>query len=147
MSDYAKARISHSISEEESVYVRQRLLEYNVAHVSADIRAVYEPINLAVRDDAGSIVGGLLAIRYWDCMQVDTLWVDDAFRRNGYGSELLLHIEKIAEHRGCRFILVDTFSFQAPEFYPKYGYQIIGSVEDIHGGHCRYYFIKRLTQK
>jgi ribosomal protein S18 acetylase RimI-like enzyme len=139
-------QISHSKSDEESAYVRQRLIEYNVAHVDAEINNVYEPINLIIRNDAGRIVGGLLAVRYWDCMHIDILWVDDEFRGIGYGCRLLLHIEEIAVRKRCRFIELDTFSFQAPEFYKKYGYQVIGTVEDIHGGHNRYYFIKRVKQ-
>lgn len=145
-SDGGNPRMSRSNSDEESAYVRQRLLEYNVSHVDATINSVYEPINLIVRHDDGGIVGGLLAVRYWDCMRIDTLWVDDEFRGSGYGRLLLLEIEDIAVQTDCRFIEVDTLSFQAPEFYKKYGYQVIGAVEDIHGGHDRYYFIKRIKQ-
>jgi len=139
-------QMSRSNSDEESAYVRQRLLEYNVSHVDATINNVYEPINIIVRNDDGGIVGGLLAVRYWDCMRIDILWVDVEFRGSGYGRLLLLQIEDIAVQTHCRFIQVDTLSFQAPEFYKKYGYQVIGAVEDIHGGHDRYYFIKRIKQ-
>lgn len=45
------------------------------------------------------------------------LWVDESVRHDGYGSQLLHEIEGIAKEKGCRLILLDSFSFQAPEFY------------------------------
>jgi ribosomal protein S18 acetylase RimI-like enzyme len=51
-------------------------------------------------------------------------------RGKGYGKELLNQIENTAKENNCRLILLDSFSFQAPDFYQKYGYKVVGIVED-----------------
>ena len=51
--------------------------------------------------------------------------------------------KQFAIEKGCRLINLDTFSFQAPDFYKKHGYKVIGVSEDPKG-HNHYYLEKRL---
>jgi hypothetical protein len=51
--------------------------------------------------------------------------------------------EARALERGCHSAWVDTFSFQAPGFYPKLGYQAFGEL-DYPPGHKRIFLQKRL---
>ena len=51
-------------------------------------------------------------------------------RRRGIGQELLRLAEARARERGCHSAWLDTFSFPAPEFYPKFGYKILGHIAD-----------------
>ncbi|MFK4476165.1 ribosomal protein S18 acetylase RimI-like enzyme [Bacillus sp. RC206] len=53
-------------------------------------------------------------------------------------------IEEFAIKKECRLIKLDTFSFQAPNFYKKHGYKVIGVSEDYPKGHNHYYLEKRL---
>ena len=46
--------------------------------------------------------------------------------------------------RGCHSAWVDTFSFQAPGFYRKLGYEVFGEL-DYPPGHKRFFLRKRLT--
>jgi len=39
---------------------------------------------------------------------------------------------------------LDTFSFQAPDFYQQRGYQVFGQLDDFPPGHRRYYLTKEL---
>jgi hypothetical protein len=39
---------------------------------------------------------------------------------------------------------LDTFSFQAPDFYKKLGYEVFGELQDFPHGHQRYFMKKRL---
>jgi hypothetical protein len=39
---------------------------------------------------------------------------------------------------------LDTFSFQAPDFYKQHGYQVFGELQDFPSGHQRYYLKKQL---
>jgi len=41
-------------------------------------------------------------------------------------------------------IYLDTFSFQAPAFYQRHGYQVFGTLPDFTPGHQRYFFTKQL---
>lgn len=42
---------------------------------------------------------------------------------------------------------LDTFDFQACEFYEKHGYTAFGVLEDCPTGHCRFYMEKKLWQE
>jgi len=55
---------------------------------------------------------------------------------------LMNEAERLARQRGCNGAQVDTASFQAPEFYEKLGFRIIGTVEDFPPGHARYFLQK-----
>ena len=60
------------------------------------------------------------------------------------GKRLLTEIEKIAVEEDCTLIHLNTFDFQAKDFYIKYGYEIFGVLEDCPENHCRYYLKKKL---
>lgn len=49
------------------------------------------------------------------------------------------------EKRNCKYVFLDTFSFQAPEFYKKYGYQEQFVLENYPLTGERYYYTKSLT--
>ncbi|WP_217631024.1 GNAT family N-acetyltransferase [Modestobacter sp. DSM 44400] len=49
----------------------------------------------------------------------------------GWGGRLLAAAEHVARERGCRQIIVSSFTFQAPRFYERHGYVETGRVEDI----------------
>ena len=70
--------------------------------------------------------------------------VADALRGKGIGCELMGAAEARAVERGCHSAWVDTFSFQAPGFYRKLGYQVFGEL-DYPPGHRRIFLQKRLA--
>lgn len=55
--------------------------------------------------------------------------------------------EEEARKRGCHSVHVDTMSWQAPEFYKKYGYKIISELNDIPAGYKKYHLIKSFKGK
>ena len=77
-------------------------------------------------------------------MYVDILWVHENHRHKGIGSKLLIEAEKEAIRRGCHHVHLDTMSWQAPEFYKKFGYEIIGILPDIPNGNQKYLLMKTL---
>ncbi len=81
----------------------------------------------------------------WNAVQVGALWVDAKYRKQGLGSRLLEAVEEIAAERGCTLIHLDTFDFQAKDFYVRHGYEVFGILNDSPEGHCRYYLSKRLS--
>ena len=52
--------------------------------------------------------------------------------------------ESAARERGCRIVLLDTFGVQAPGFYDKLGYRVVGTIDDFPPGHRRYFYVKDL---
>ncbi|UVI32742.1 GNAT family N-acetyltransferase [Paenibacillus spongiae] len=131
-------------THEESSYVRNKLIEFNARHVPDDLQNNYQEINLVMKNEQDEIVGGLNSVFCWDWIEVDILWVDESYRGRDYGTRLLKEIEEIAKDKKCTFIKLNTFSFQAPDFYKKQGYRIIGLIEDAPRGHTHYYFKKEI---
>ncbi|MBD2868691.1 GNAT family N-acetyltransferase [Paenibacillus arenilitoris] len=131
-------------NKEESDYVRRRLIEYNAGHVPEHLSSRYEELHLALKDDAGRVVGGLLAVLCWNWIEVVILWVEESLRGQGHGARLLRRIEEIAGEQDCAFIKLNTFSFQAPGFYRKHGYEEVAVFEDAPTGSNHYYFRKSI---
>ncbi|MGE7612235.1 GNAT family N-acetyltransferase [Paenibacillus sp. NPDC101420] len=129
-------------SNEETDYVRKKLIEFNSKQVP---NGIYEEINLCLKDDNGDIVAGINSAICWNWMEIGILWVDDNYRSQGYGKRLLEEAEKVAKAKKCTFIKLDTFSFQAPEFYKKYGYKVIATIEDAPLGSKHFYYKKDLS--
>lgn len=92
----------------------------------------------------GETVGGVIGETHWDWLYVNLMWVREDLRRKGFGGQLLQLAEKKARQRGAHYAYLDTFSFQAPEFYRKQGYQIFGELLDFPFGHQRYFMRKKL---
>ena len=66
------------------------------------------------------------------------------YQSKGIGSKLLSAAEKEAKSRGCHHVHLDTMSWQAPEFYKKHGYTVIGILPDIPSGNQKYLLMKEL---
>ncbi|MCJ7537845.1 MAG: GNAT family N-acetyltransferase [Anaerolineales bacterium] len=90
------------------------------------------------------IVGGVIGATYWDWFYLDLMWIKDDLRGRGYGQRLLTLAEDEARQRGAKNAHLDTFSFQAPDFYKKYGYKVFGELQDFPPGHHRYFMTKQL---
>ena len=128
-------------SEDEVKYIREALYRFNDAAVGEDH---HTPLNLVEYGADGEIIGGILGGTYWGWMYVDILWVKEEYRGRGIGSRLLVTAEKEAIQRGCHHVHLDTMSWQAPEFYKKHGYEVIGILPDIPSGNQKYLLMKSL---
>ena len=91
------------------------------------------------------VVGGVIGETHWDWLYINLMWLREDLRRQGYGTRLLEMAEEEGRKRGAKNAYLDTFSFQAPEFYEKFGYQVFGVLEDFPKGHQRYYCKKELV--
>ncbi len=90
------------------------------------------------------IVGGVIGETYWNWLYINLLWVKDELRGRGYGRRLLKMAEAEAQQRGATNVYLDTFSFQAPDFYKQHGYRVFGELRDFPPGHQRYFLTKQL---
>ena len=133
--------MNHAPSKNEIDFVRESLLHFNTTRVGEDGHAT---LNLVEYDADGNVIAGLLGGTYWGWMYVNILWVRESHRRTGIGSRLLAEAEREALHRGCHHVHLDTMSWQAPEFYRKHGYEVIGILPDIPEGNQKYLLMKAL---
>ena len=117
------------------------LRAFNEPHIG---RAGHAPLNLFVRDADDAILGGLIGEYNWHWLFIDLLWVSDALRGYGVGSELMRTAEGVARARGCVGLYLDTIDFQARPFYERMGLEVFGILEDYPPGHTRYFMRKYL---
>jgi GNAT superfamily N-acetyltransferase len=94
--------------------------------------------------DSDEIVGGLHGMTWMSNLYVNLLFVPESMRGAGVGRRLMMEAEAEAIRRGCRAAALDTFSFQAPDFYRKLGYSVFGTL-DYPPHHSRFYLTKRLV--
>ena len=78
-----------------------------------------KPLSLFLKNDSGEVFGGIQAFMDTESIYIDGLWVEEKLRKQGYGTKLLAAAEQEAIKNGCIFSLVDTWDFQAEEFYLK----------------------------
>jgi len=117
---------------------------YNLSKVAA-LSDTWTPLEFVATNAKGEALGGILAgINYWNGLEIKILWVKDASRKQGIGSQLLTYVETMATEKGATMAMVDTFDFQAEEFYLKNEYTIIGEIKNFPKGHRRIYFSKEL---
>ncbi|MBC6973281.1 GNAT family N-acetyltransferase [Bacillus sp. Xin] len=136
--------ITEQYTPNESEYIKNKVIQYNMSVLPNEVKSPLEHVSFLVKDDAGKIFGGITGTMYFYHLHIDFLWVDESVRHEGYGSQLLNKIEEMAKEKGCRLILLDSFSFQAPEFYKKQGYREFGVVEDHPKGYSQHFLEKRL---
>jgi GNAT superfamily N-acetyltransferase len=111
----------------------QQAGEYGVKRICFGVQAADE-----------SFAGGILGEIFWNWLHIDLLWVKEELRGQGYGHQLLTHMEEEARKLGAKNVFLDTFSFQAPEFYKKHGYRVFGELRDFPLGHQRFFLTKQL---
>ncbi|MGF0032060.1 GNAT family N-acetyltransferase [Bariatricus sp. SGI.154] len=134
-----------SCSEEDKTYIVDNLVAYNLTKVPSEQEELLLDLSRKAVNEEGKIIGGIIAKMYcWNCVYVDSLWVSEESRGNGLGRTLLQDVEADARLNQATLIHLDTFDFQAKEFYEKLGYEVFGILEGCPKGHTRYYLKKSL---
>jgi GNAT superfamily N-acetyltransferase len=122
-------------------FLEDRINEFNVEATGIRDGGVLAHF---VRGEDGEIVAGIYGWTWGGCCEIRYLWVHPERRGEGIGSRLLQAAEAEAAARGCSQVILDTHSFQAPEFYRRNGYDVVGEVEGYPRGHSKLYLRKRL---
>ncbi|MFE0819429.1 GNAT family N-acetyltransferase [Streptomyces sp. NPDC058847] len=99
----------------------------------------------ALDQPSGTLAGGLVGHTWATWLHVTYLWVDTPHRGTGLGSALLTEAERTArDERRCAAARVETWDFQAPDFYRKQGYEVVCVIPDYPPGVTEYTLVKRL---
>lgn len=130
-------------------YVQSKLRQYNTESTTRNgffeqgaLRGM--PLEVFLLDDRQKIKAGLVGLTRWNWLLIETLWVDESIREQGFGRRLMQLAEQEAKQRGCTEALLDTFSFQAKEFYEKLGYEMFAQVDDYPSGYSFFQLKKEL---
>ena len=125
--------------------LRQSVRDHLDAHnIAATGFTDYASVTLLLKDHREEVRGGLLGAIWGGCPHIQILAVAAPLRGQGHGGRLLEAAEALAIERGCLHAFLETFSFQAPLFYQKLGYEVVGAAEDWPVGHTHYFLRKRL---
>lgn len=144
-------RLETEVDKERHRLLSERLHEDNVA-ASPALRALLStsaehevPLEVWALDEHGAVAGGLTGRTWAYWLHVELLWVDARHRGSGLGSHLLAEAERVARtERACTRSRLETWDFQAPDFYRKQGYEEIGRVEDYPPGVTEFILTKQL---
>ncbi|WP_329399601.1 GNAT family N-acetyltransferase [Streptomyces melanogenes] len=144
-------RFETEVDKARRILLGQRLKDTNTERSSA-LRALRGgpgekevPLHVWALDGKGGLAGGLTGRVWATWLHVDLLWVDAAHRGAGLGAELLARAEESArtEH-ACAWSRLETWDFQAPGFYRKQGYEVVGEVPEYPPGVTEFILTKRL---
>ncbi|MFC8197208.1 GNAT family N-acetyltransferase [Streptomyces sp. NPDC057298] len=144
-------RIETEVDKERSQFLRSRLREGNTS-ASPVLRSLRGtpgerevPLQVWALEDDDRVAGGLVGHTWATWLHVAYLWVDERHRGSGLGARLLSRAEDLAHSsRGCRAARLETWDFQAPDFYRKQGYEVVCVVPDYPPGITEYTLTKRL---
>ena len=94
-------------------------------------------------DDA--VLGGAIGRRWGECCELQQLWVDPAHRHQGIATQLMARFELQAQAQGCKRFFLETFSFQAPDFYRALGYEVAHENRAFPHGIVKFLMVKQLS--
>ncbi|MCJ7700247.1 MAG: GNAT family N-acetyltransferase [Anaerolineales bacterium] len=137
-------KFSNTPTEEEIKIIKGKLDDHNREQTKGEYDQHGFEINLVLKDAGGNVVGGIIASTMFRVMHLEVLWVANEYRKLGYGRELVLAAERIGFEKGCMASQTWTFEFQAPVFYQKIGYELVGVYDGYPDGLKEYVLAKRL---
>ena len=125
---------------DEVQHLEDRIYEFNS---SATNITDGEMLAFFVRED-DRVVAGICGNTWGGTCELRQFWVEPSQRRRGLGTRLLEATEQEARRRGCTQIVLMTFSFQAPAFYERHGFEVVATLDDHPRGYRNLLMRKRL---
>jgi GNAT superfamily N-acetyltransferase len=143
--DGARIAVTEAPSAADESVIRDGLGAYNFE--KAGYRD-HRPLAILVRDpDNGEVVGGLLGRTSFGLLYVDRFFLPESLRKQGLGTRIIKAAEEEGLRRGCSRAILTTLSFQAPGFYKRQGWQVLGQIECDPPGHTRFLMTKTLARR
>lgn len=130
-------------SSEELQFLEDRIYEFNSSQTGINDGRLFA---FFIRDEQQEIVAGVSGWTWANACEIRDLWVHPKWRGQGYGRSLLESAEEEVRARGCRVILISSYSFQAPDFYQKCGYELAWLLNDFPPDHQNCFLVKNLTK-
>ena len=121
-------------------YLEDRIYEFNASTTGITDG---EWLAFLVREH-DRIVAGICGHTWGGTCELRQFWVEESRRHLGLGTRLFEAAEREARRRGCTQIVLMTFSFQAPAFYEKRGFQAVATIDNHPRRHQNLLMLKRL---
>lgn len=91
------------------------------------------------------IIGGIIARKKMQWLDIDILFVNENLRNHKIGSHLMRKAFDYCKTENLIGVHLYTLDFQAKGFYEKQGFKLIAEIEDWPKGITRYEFIKYIN--
>ena len=121
--------------------IAQGLRQHNL---NKGISSKSHKVCIVLKDDNGVILGGLLGAIYWDWLDLQTFWIHESLRHQGYGTKMLKLAEDMAQKHNAPHIILDVIDFQGLPFFGRHGFMTIATLPDRPEDHITYFLTKHL---
>lgn len=129
-------------AEEDYEALRLGLNSYNQIYTDEPLR---EKLACFLKDESGTILGGILGELRWGWLHIQGLWVAEPLRGKGWGSRLMHQLEHSTRKKDINNFRLETTTFQALGFYRKLGYEVFGQLPDMPPGHTSFFLKKQMA--
>lgn len=101
-------------------------------------------ISIGILKDGKMIAGLDACMTAFKILYVSTVFVEEQYRRCGYGKRLIEEMERRAKLLGANTIRLDTFDWQGKEFYQALYYDLVGQYKNDEDHYEEFFFMKRI---
>ncbi|MBF0714620.1 GNAT family N-acetyltransferase [Gemella sp. GH3] len=130
-----------NLSKDDVEFIDDKLDKYDSMFIENKING---RVSIGIKDN-GVLVAGLDAcMTAFRICYISTVFVEENYRRKGYGTSLMKELERRAGGMGANTIRLDTFDFQGKDFYIALGYEQIGFYKNDDDKYSEYFFVKRI---
>lgn len=134
----------NTLEKEDIVFrtlLKEKIKAYNneisALHLASREPSYMQYIQIEITDQS-QFVAGLTGRIYWSCLEIDDLFIEKPYRYQGFGTTLIENVIQYATEKKLKFIILNTFSFQAKPFYEKLGFYTIGEIKNYPDKHSLY---------
>ena len=132
-----------SCNEEDAEFIEERA--GNAFNLIAQPEEDEEEFVYIITDESGDLLGGcILSVDGLKTASIYDMWVEEEYRDQGIGSQLLAELEREVKENGVDVMFIEAFDWNVG-FFKKNGYErVTGMHEDYPKGHVMYCMEKPL---
>jgi len=138
----ATLTVTQEPSDADYIAIATLLATFNRANGPADLNR--GKLAVLLKDPTGTVIGGLFGWINCSWLHVELLAVPEELRGSGFGTRALAEAEAAARAQNCIGVWIDTYSFQAPDFYRRNGYEAFAELAGPTPGSSRIFLRKSL---
>lgn len=83
-----------------------------------------QSFSIFIKNQQQNVLGGISGVILHGSLHIDSLWVDESLRHQGWGTKLMQEAEEIGKKGRLVFITVNTMEWEGLPFYQKLGCSI-----------------------